>query len=68
MSSEHHFLDPMFLKDQISEAIEAMREMQRHFEFCQKRKYCVQLAERYCHGMQYVCEMRLSKQGDDKFV
>ena len=65
MSSEHHFLDIMFLKDQIQETIDVMREWQRKKADKEAEK---QWIEGYCQGLQYAGELAiwLTREVDSK--
>ena len=54
MLSEHHFLDVMFLKNQIQEAIDIMREWQEKKADKEAEK---QWVEGYCQGLQYASEL-----------
>ena len=52
--SEFHYLDVIFLKDQIQEAIDVMREWKEKKAEAEKEK---QWVEGYCHGLQYASEL-----------
>ena len=62
MSSEHHFLDVIFLKDQIQEAIDIMREWQEK----KADPKAEQWIEGYCQGLQYATKLAhwLSQKGE----
>ena len=52
--SDFHFLDVIFLKDQIQEAVDIMKEWQEKQEAKEADKPWV---EGYCQGLQYASEL-----------
>ena len=52
--SDFHYLNVIFLKDQIQESIDVMKELQEKMAEKEKEK---QWVEGYCHGLQFASEL-----------